>query len=93
MPINNFTVSTPEPRTLSIQIWDKSNMSLIEEVDIQKSELGINPRVDDQDGSIHHADLTEGEKEKNLTKNVKYKWVKKIKSFNKKYKGERQMKI
>ena len=48
MPINQLaTVSVPEARLISIQVWDKSNTNLIESA-IQKSELGINPQIDGQ---------------------------------------------
>ena len=46
MPIEQLgTVSVPEARLISIQVWDKSNISSIESA-IQKSELGINPQID-----------------------------------------------
>ena len=41
------TVSTPEPRLLTIQIWDQDNVSLIDSA-IRKSNLGINPQIDGQ---------------------------------------------
>ena len=41
------TVSTPEPRLLTIQIWDQANVSLIDSA-IRKSNLGINPQIDGQ---------------------------------------------
>ena len=48
MPIDQLaTVSVPEARLISIQVWDKSNISIIENA-IQKSELGINPQTDGQ---------------------------------------------
>ena len=48
MPIEQLaTVSVPEARLISIQVWDKSNINLIESA-IQKSELGINPQIDGQ---------------------------------------------
>ena len=48
MPINQLsTVSVPEARLISIQVWDKGNINLIESA-IQKSELGINPQTDGQ---------------------------------------------
>ena len=48
MPINQIaTVSVPEARLITIQVWDKTNITLIESA-IQKSELGINPQVDGQ---------------------------------------------
>ena len=47
MPIEQLaTVSVPEARLISIQVWDKSNINLIESA-IQKSELGINPQTMD----------------------------------------------
>ncbi len=48
MGVNQLaTVSTPEPRSLTIQIWDQANVSLIDSA-IRKSNLGINPQIDGQ---------------------------------------------
>ena len=48
MPINQLsTISTPEPRLLTIQVWDQNNVSLIDAA-IKKSNLGINPQIDGQ---------------------------------------------
>ena len=48
MPIDQIaTISVPEARLISIQVWDKANIVLIESA-IQKSELGINPQIDGQ---------------------------------------------
>ena len=48
MPINQLaSITTPEPRTLNIQVWDANNVSLIDAA-IQKSELGLNPQIDGQ---------------------------------------------
>ena len=48
MPISQVgTVSVPEPRMLSIQVWDKSMVSAVEKA-IRESNLGINPVVDGQ---------------------------------------------
>ena len=48
MPIEQLaTVSVPEARLISVQVWDKSNVTLIDSA-IQKSELGINPQIDGQ---------------------------------------------
>ena len=48
MPIDQIaTVSVPEARLISIQVWDKSNISLIEST-IQKSDLGIGGKIDGQ---------------------------------------------
>ena len=59
MPINQLaTITVPESRLISIQVWDKSNCSLIDSA-IQKSDLGINPQVDGQIIRIRIPDLTE----------------------------------
>ena len=61
MPINQIaTVSVPEARLISIQVWDKSNTSLVESA-LQKSELGINPQIDGQMIRLRIPDLTEEE--------------------------------
>lgn len=41
------TVSVPEPRTISIQVWDRSNVSAVEKA-IRESNLGLNPVIDGQ---------------------------------------------
>ena len=70
MPINQLaTVSVPEARLISIQVWDKSNSNLIESA-IQKSELGINPQIDGQIIRLRIPDLTE-ERRKDLIKILK----------------------
>ena len=59
MPIEQLaTVSVPEARLISIQVWDKANTSLIEST-IQKSELGINPQTEGQIIRLRIPDLTE----------------------------------
>ena len=48
MSINQLaTISTPEPRLITVQVWDQNNVTLIDSA-IQKSNLGINPQVDGQ---------------------------------------------
>ena len=48
MPINQIgTVTVPEPRMLSVQVWDKANVSAVEKA-IRTSGLGLNPRMDGQ---------------------------------------------
>ena len=48
MPINQLaTITTPEPRTINIQVWDINNVNLIDSA-IKKSELGLNPQIDGQ---------------------------------------------
>ena len=70
MPIEQLaTVSVPEARLISIQVWDKTNTSIIESA-IQKSELGINPQIDGQIIRLRIPDLTE-ERRKELIKILK----------------------
>ena len=70
MPIDQIaTVSAPEARLISIQVWDKANISSIESA-IQKSELGINPETDGQIIRLRIPDLTE-ERRKDLIKILK----------------------
>jgi len=48
MEINRLaSISTPEPRLLTVHVWDQNNVSLIDSA-IQKSNLGINPQIDGQ---------------------------------------------
>ncbi len=48
MSVNQLaTITTPEPRLLTVQVWDQNNVSLIDAA-IQKSNLGINPQIDGQ---------------------------------------------
>ncbi|OUW49188.1 MAG: ribosome recycling factor [Candidatus Pelagibacter sp. TMED196] len=70
MPINQLaSITVPEPRTISIQVWDKSNVNLVD-TEIKKSNLGINPQVDGQILRIRIPQLTE-ERRKELTKILK----------------------
>ena len=70
MPIEQLaTVSVPEARLISIQVWDKTNTTLIDSA-IQKSELGINPQIDGQIIRLRIPDLTE-ERRKDLIKILK----------------------
>ena len=70
MPIDQLaTISVPEARLISIQVWDKANISLVEST-IQKSELGINPQTDGQIIRLRIPDLTE-ERRKDLIKVLK----------------------
>ena len=70
MPIDQLaTVSVPEARLISIQVWDKANVNIIES-SIQKSELGINPQIDGQIIRLRIPDLTE-ERRKELIKILK----------------------
>ncbi len=70
MPVDQIaTVSVPEARLISIQVWDKANTPLIESA-ILKSDLGINPQTDGQIIRLRIPDLTE-ERRKDLIKVLK----------------------
>ena len=48
MPINQVgSITTPEPRMINIQVWDASNVALVDAA-IKKSDLGLNPQMDGQ---------------------------------------------
>ncbi len=67
MPLSQVaTVSAPEPRMLSVQVWDKSNVSAVEK-GISKANLGLNPMTDGQTIRLPMPDLTE-ERRKDLAK-------------------------
>ena len=67
MPINQVaTISVPEPRMLSVQVWDKGNAKATEKA-IRESNLGLNPQVDGQLLRIPLPDLSE-ERRRELSK-------------------------
>ena len=69
-PINQVgSITSPDPRTLVIEPWDKSLLKLIEKA-IQVSDLGINPQNDGRIIRLVVPQLTE-ERRKELTKQVK----------------------
>ena len=67
MPLNQVaTVSAPEPRMLSVQVWDKANVTAVEK-GIAHANLGLNPMIDGQTLRLPIPDLTE-ERRKDLAK-------------------------
>ena len=59
MTINQLgSITTPEPRSINIQVWDLNNVSLIDSA-IKKSELGLNPQIDGQLIRLPVPDLSE----------------------------------
>jgi ribosome recycling factor len=67
MPLNQVaTVSAPEPRMLSVQVWDKSNVTPVEKA-IRNAGLGINPITDGQNSRLPIPDMTE-DRRKELAK-------------------------
>ena len=70
MPINQLsTITTPEPRTISIQVWDLNNVTLIDSA-IKKSNLGLNPQIDGQLIRLPIPDLSE-ERRNDIKKMIK----------------------
>ncbi|MEH3046851.1 ribosome recycling factor [Sphingomonas adhaesiva] len=67
MPLNQVaTVSVPEPRMISVQVWDKTNVGPVEKA-IRSAGLGLNPINDGQTLRLPIPDLTE-ERRKELAK-------------------------
>src|SRR5919112_3296240 len=67
MPLNQVaTVSAPEPRMLSVQVWDRSNVGPVEKA-IRSAGLGLNPVTEGQNIRLPIPDLTE-ERRKELAK-------------------------
>ena len=67
MPLNQVaTVSAPEPRMLSVQVWDKANVGPVEKA-IRSAGLGLNPINDGNNLRLPIPDLTE-ERRKELAK-------------------------
>ena len=60
------TVGVPEPRMLSVQVWDKDNTKAVEKA-IRESNLGLNPQIDGQLMRIPLPDLSE-ERRRELSK-------------------------
>ena len=59
MPLNQVSsITTPDARTINIQVWDLNNVSLVDSA-IKKSELGLNPQIDGQLIRLPVPDLNE----------------------------------
>ena len=70
MPINQLgSITTPEPRSINIQVWDLNNVALIDSA-IKKSELGLNPQIDGQLIRLPVPDLSE-ERRNEMKKMIK----------------------
>jgi ribosome recycling factor len=67
MPLSQVgTIGVPEPRLLTVQVWDKSMVGAVERA-IRDSELGLNPSADGQLVRVPIPELSE-ERRKELTK-------------------------
>ena len=70
MPINQLsTITTPEPRTINIQVWDLNNVPSIDSA-IKKSDLGLNSQIDGQLIRLPIPDLSE-ERRNEIKKMIK----------------------
>ena len=70
MPINQLaSVTTPDPRTINIQVWDLNNVMAVDSA-IKKSELGLNPQIDGQLVRLPVPDLSE-ERRTDIKKMIK----------------------
>jgi len=70
MPINQVaTISVPEARLISVQVWDQANVPLVD-ASIKKSDLGVNPQIDGQIIRVRIPELTE-ERRKEFIKVLK----------------------
>ena len=70
MPINQLgTITTPEARTINVQVWDLNNVQLIDSA-IKKSDLGLNPQIDGQLIRLPIPDLSE-ERRNEIKKMIK----------------------
>ncbi|HSM19825.1 MAG TPA: ribosome recycling factor, partial [Hyphomicrobiales bacterium] len=59
MPLNQLaTISVPEPRMISVQVWDRSQVAAVERA-IRESDLGLNPVVEGQSMRIPIPELSE----------------------------------
>jgi ribosome recycling factor len=59
MPINQVgTISAPEARLLTVQVWDNNNVQSVVKA-IQESDLGLNPQPDGQLVRVPIPELTE----------------------------------
>jgi ribosome recycling factor len=67
MPINQVaSVSAPEPRMLSVQVWDKANVGPVDKA-IRSAGLGLNPIMDGQTLRLPIPEMTQ-ERRKELGK-------------------------
>jgi ribosome recycling factor len=67
MPLSQLaTVTVPEPRMISVQVWDKSNVTPVDKA-IRSAGLGLNPIVDGQTLRLPIPDMTE-ERRKEMAK-------------------------
>ena len=66
MPINQIgNITTPDPRTINVEVWDASNVSLVDK-SLRESNLGINPIIEGNLIRLPLPQLTEERREEFL---------------------------
>jgi len=92
MPLNQVgTVSVPEPRMLSVQVWDKANTSAVEKA-IRTAGLGLNPMMDGQLVRIPIPELNEERRQELARVAAKYAETARISVRNVRKAGMDQLK-
>lgn len=72
MPISQVaTVSVPEPRLLSVQVWDRSMVAAVEKA-IRESDLGLNPQTEGQVLRLRIPELNEQRRKEMVKVGHKY---------------------
>lgn len=72
MPMNQVaSVSVPEPRMLSVQVWDNGNIKAVEKA-IMDSELGLNPQTEGNLIRVPIPELSEERREEMTKVAAKY---------------------
>ena len=72
MPINQVaTVTTPEPRLISVQVWDRAMVAAVEKA-IRDSDLGLNPQTEGQVIRLRMPDMTEQRRKEMVKVGHKY---------------------
>ena len=67
LPMNQVaTVTVPEPRLLSVQVWDRSMVAAVEKA-IRQSDLGLNPQTEGQVIRLRIPEMTQ-DRRKELVK-------------------------
>jgi ribosome recycling factor len=72
MPLSQVaTVTVPEPRMISISVWDRSMVSAVEKA-IRDSDLGFNPNTEGQTIRIHVPEMNEQRRKEMVKVGHKY---------------------
>ncbi|MCG8449940.1 MAG: ribosome recycling factor [Pirellulales bacterium] len=72
MPLNQLaTITVPEPRTISVQVWDKSQVDAVDKA-IRESGLGLNPIGEGQVLRIPIPELNEERRQELAKQAAKY---------------------